>query len=114
MVAIKGNLETVVNDRLPKLLESNLVLERTLSADRFMRTLLLEESKEGRNKYIADIADIRKKNADSLTALEATLITPDAKELMGKLNKDRAGLQPLYQRFYDSLDKNSNEGKDIL
>jgi len=104
LATLENHIDSIVNDRVPKVILAERLAKNTLESDRQIRNLLLlDSSKHGPVKE--KIAEVRKANAEILETLDKTISTPKGREVLNTINGKRDKLRKLYPVIFDQVDK---------
>ncbi|MDO8931558.1 MAG: MCP four helix bundle domain-containing protein, partial [Rhodocyclaceae bacterium] len=101
MSAINTDLNDIVNDKFPKTVQANDMVDSLNVIARRMRNALLENTAEKVQKELDDIPAQRKIIGERLEKLEATIHSEKGKEKLAKLKEIRAAYVPLQDKFIE-------------
>ena len=87
---LNNGTSSIINDRWPKIAMSNQIMGQTDRIAIALRNMMLNDSKDDRQKQLDDIADARNKIASDIAKLETLLTLPKGKELFRQVTDARA------------------------
>ena len=101
---LEGHIDTIVNDRVPKVIQAERLAKNTLESDRQIRNLLLlDSSKHG--PVMEKIAEVRKSNAEIMADLDKTISTPQGRAVLAAITEKRTKLGKVFPTIFEQVQK---------
>ena len=101
MAMLDYNLDAMLMDRVPKVIQANDITNALNIIARRMRNALLEKDAEKINKELNDIPEQRKIIGERLETLDKTIHSEKGKEKLAKLKEVRALYVPMQDKFME-------------
>ncbi len=105
--SLREGLDLLVNDRMVKVAQANESMHNVNIIARALRNIIIDDDKGRQAEELRRIADSRKKVADILDELNATITTDQGKAILRKLADQRTG----YVRSTEQYMNLTREGK---
>jgi methyl-accepting chemotaxis protein len=112
--ALNEAIDSVVRDRVPKVITLDDAIARTLDNGRLVRNILLFNDQAAIDKAMADIQANRSKNTEELNALEKELNNEKSKELFRVVTEHRANLGQVYDKFFAALKADKAQATEVM
>ena len=100
LASVNAATTVIMEDRYPKVLLANDILQHTIDNGRQMRSMVLASSDAEAEQYKQKIAANRAGNNESLSKLEAELHSDRGRAIVKDIADKRAALGQLYEPFY--------------
>lgn len=115
LLSIKSSLNLIVEDRFPKTVWANEIIDELNFQARAIRNSIIMDNPEEINKEYDSITESRKKVSISLEKLVNSISSPKGIDLLSNVQKDRAKYLPLMDEVKKLVSENKKtEAKDIL
>ena len=112
--SLNTEIELMVNDRFPKTVLANEVIDQINNVARAMRNSLLETDKAKIDQELERILEARKTATDRLDKLEKSILSDKGKEAFKKVKDARASYAVGQQKFLDLLKEGKQEEAKAL
>ena len=104
MSAINDASTFIVEDRYPKVLNTNIIKEETLNQARYIRDLIIRDDPAADAKNMELITASRERRAKASEDLGKTVNTPQGRELLARINAARTVLGQRYDEIFKIAD----------
>ena len=113
--SLREGLDLLVNDRMVKVAQANESMHNVNIIARALRNIIIDEDKGRQAEELRRIADSRKKVADILDELNATIRSEQGKAIVRKVTDHRAGYVRATERYMDLVRNGQiEEAKKVL
>ena len=112
--SINAATTVIMEDRYPKVVLANEILQHTLDNGRLMRSMVLAASDGEAEQYRQKIAVNRAANNDSLAKLEGEMHSEKGQAIIKELAARRAALGQLYEPFYALVKADKGKATEML
>jgi len=114
LAGINATTTVIMEDRYPKVILVNDILQRTIDNGRQMRSMVLAASDAEAEQYKQKIAAHRAANNDGLNKLEAEMRSEKGQAIVKDIAAKRAALGQLYEPFYALVKSDKAKAADLL
>jgi len=112
---LNGNVEELVNDRYPKTVLGNDIIDDVNAVDKDMLSVVLEKDAAQEKKFIDEITDTENDVGAKFDKLQAVVNTEKGKELLKIIQGTRSSFNSVQDRFLKAAQEgNSKEADDIV
>lgn len=112
---INDNVEILVNDRYPKTVLGNDIIDDVHNIDQAMLSVVLEKDPAREKLFVDSIIDMEKEIKTKLDKLEAAVVSDKGKELLKSIMDARTAFSEVQDRFLKaSQDGNTKEADNIV
>jgi methyl-accepting chemotaxis protein len=114
LASVNAATTVIMEDRYPKTVLANDILERTIDNGRQMRSMVLASSEVEQAQYKQKIVANRASNNESLSKLEADLHSDKGRTIVKDISDKRAALGQLYDPFYALATSDKTKAAEFL
>ena len=111
---INDNVETIINDRYPKTVLGNQIIEDVNIIDENMLSIVLETDKSEEKRLLGSIDQHNKEISTNLDKMQEMLDTTEGREMFKDVEKTRASLEAVRDRFMTDYQSGNNAEADRI